>query len=249
MKLVVLMMTALFALLVEENDSEAYKLEPISRVFAPAGSGATQTYQLVNSSAERVAVTISFATLELDADHKETNRAADDDFLVYPPQILLEPNSKQTVRVTWLGTPTPATELAYRIFVQQIPIELVDKTAAPTPIGQLKVLMNYRGSLYIRPPAAVSNIVLQSAKVAQDNGRTSLVVTLRNAGTALGLVKGCALQVQTPAGLVDLPAASVASVNGTRLLARQTRRYTLPWPATAESSSPNVSGKCTFTTP
>jgi len=69
MKLVLLAVAALFVQLVNERVGEAYKLEPISRVFAPAGSGATQSFQLTNSSAERVAVTISFTTLELDSDH------------------------------------------------------------------------------------------------------------------------------------------------------------------------------------
>jgi fimbrial chaperone protein len=249
MKVAFLMVAALFVHLAGERVGDAYNLEPISRVFAPAGSGSTQSFQLTNSGTERVALTVSFTTLELDADHAETNRGADDDFLVYPPQILLAPNSKQTVRVTWLGSPTPASELVYRIVVQQVPVELLDKTAPATPTGKLKVLVTYRGSLYIRPAAAAPNVVLQSATLAKVNERTSLVVTLRNAGTAVGLVKGCNVLVRTPTGTIEVPSASVSGIANTRVLARHTRRYTLPWSTTLEPGAVSIAGKCNFTTP
>ena len=249
MKHAFLVVAAMFVQLAAERVGEAYTLEPISRVFAPAGSGSTQSFQLTNNSAERVAVTVSFATLDLDVDHKETNRAADDDFLVYPPQILLTPNAKQTIRVTWLGTPTPASELVYRMIVQQVPIELLDKSAPATPNGRLNVLVTYRGSIYIRPGTAAPNIVLQSARLAKENERTNLVVTLRNAGTSIGLVKNCTLVVKTPTRVIDIPAAAMTGINDTRVLARQTRRYTLPWSTTLDPDVQSITGTCTFTKP
>ncbi len=249
MKHAFLVVAAIFVHLAAERVGAAYTLEPISRVFAPAGSGSTQSFQLTNNSAERVAVTVSFATLDLDVDHKETNRAADDDFLVYPPQILLAPNAKQTIRVTWLGTPTPASELVYRMVVQQVPVELLDKSAPATPTGKLNVLVTYRGSLYIRPAAAAPKIVLQSARLTKENERTNLVVTLHNDGTSIGLVKGCTLVVRTPKGMIDVPSTAVTGINDTRLLARQTRRYTLPWSATLEPEIQSITGTCTFSKP
>jgi fimbrial chaperone protein len=249
MKLALIIVAAVFVQLVDAGDADAYKLEPISRVFAPSGSNSSQSFELTNSSSERVAVMISFATLELDADHKESNRPADDDFLVYPAQILLPPNGRQTVRVTWLGSPTPASELAYRIIAQQVPIELLDKTARPTPTGQLKVLVTYRGSLYIRPAAAAPRIVADSATVVEDAGRARLVVTLRNAGSAVGLLKSCSLRVQTASAAFDVPVANMSEMTNSRILARHVRRYRLPWPATLPAGALKVSGTCNSITP
>ena len=249
MKLALIVMAAVFAQLATAGSASAYKLEPISRVFTPSGSSSSQTFELTNSGSERVAVMMSFTTLELDADHNESNRPADDDFLVYPAQILLPPNGRQTVRVTWLGTPNPASELAYRIIAQQVPIELLDKTAPPTPTGQMKVLVTYRGSIYIRPAAAAPKIVLDSAEVTEEAGHEALVVTLRNAGSAVGLLKNCSVRIETKSAAFDVPVANMSAIVNTRILARHTRRYRLPWPSTLQPGALKVSGKCTSITP
>lgn len=249
MKLALIVVAAVFVQFVNAGAADAYKLDPISRVFAPSGSSSSQTFELTNPSSERVAVLISFTTLQLDADHVESNRPADDDFLVYPAQILLPPNGRQTVRVTWLGSPTPSSELAYRIIAQQVPIEVLDKTAPPTPLGQLKVLVTYRGSLYIRPAKAAPRIVLDSATVAREGGNDGLVVTLRNTGTAVGLIKSCTVRVQTRTAVFDVPAAQMSAISNSRILARHVRRYRLPWPASLQAGALKVSGSCTSITP
>src|SRR3990167_3997979 len=92
-------------ILASARPSLAYKLEPISRVFAPSGSNATQSFEIINDGAERGAVTISVTTLERDEAYVEINRDAEDDFLIYPAQIVLSPGKRQTVRLTWLGDP------------------------------------------------------------------------------------------------------------------------------------------------
>lgn len=249
----ILLVTALCVQLLAEPTSQAYQLEPISRVFSPAGSASTQTFTLTNDSAERVALTISFQTLERDLAYVETNRDADDEFLAYPAQLILAPGAKQKVRVSWLGTPTPVRELAYRIIVEQVPIEVLDPSAAPEApaVGQVKVLLNYRGTLFIRPPHAAPDIAVSSAEpVRTSDGATVLGVTLRNAGLAVGTVQSCALRVSPKDGggaAVDIPAGDLASLGNSRVLAGGMRRYLVPWPAGLPLGPLTVVGRCSFT--
>src|SRR5687768_8848381 len=121
---------AALAALIGSPPAFAMQLQPLSRVFVPSGSGATQSFEIINDGSERIAVEVSIASLSRDEDYAEINEAADDDFLVYPSQLVLPAGRRQTIRVTWLGDPRPTRELTYRIIVEQLPIELLDNPGA-----------------------------------------------------------------------------------------------------------------------
>ncbi|KOR33641.1 pilus assembly protein PapD, partial [Planktothricoides sp. SR001] len=50
---------AIFLLISTISPALAFKLDPISRVFEPAGAGATQSYQIINDTSEQIAVELS----------------------------------------------------------------------------------------------------------------------------------------------------------------------------------------------
>jgi fimbrial chaperone protein len=231
--------------LVGQPASWAYQLQPISRVFAPSGSKATQAFEIVNDGAERIALTVSFATLERDESYAETNRNADDEFLAYPAQMIVAPGARQSVRVTWLGTPHPTRELAYRIIVTQVPIGRLDRGVADdTPRGQVRIVMTYRGTLFIRPPNAAPKIELRTAVAATDrDGNAALAITLENTGTAVGLVKSCAVRVTPTEGGAAIE-LSPAELRNTRVLGGSRRRCVVPWPTGLPAGRVTATGRC-----
>src|SRR5688500_3890585 len=99
------------------TSAHAYELHPISREFAPSGSGATQSYEVISKEKSPIAISVSVVSRSLDTEGTETNELSEDDFFVYPPQFILPAGARQTLRVTWLGDPQPAQELAYRLVV------------------------------------------------------------------------------------------------------------------------------------
>lgn len=238
-----LVVAGLLVQFIGERSSAAYKLEPISRVFAPTGSNATQSFEIINDGSERVALTVSVLTLERDEAYIETNRDAEDDFLVYPAQIVLSPGKRQTLRVTWLGNAKPARELTYRLVVKQVPIELLDPKAKPSPEleGRVRVMLAYRGTLFIRPPKALPSIAVE----ARSESNNALVLTLVNHGTAVGLVKSCAVTLQPAKGpSIEVPANALGVMRNHRVLAGGRRRYLLAWPAGLSPQPLKAIGRC-----
>ncbi len=233
--------------LLGETSSAAYQLEPISRVFAPAGSKATQSFEVVNDSAERIAVTVSFTTLSRDESYVETTRDADDEFLAYPPQVIVAAHGRQTVRVSWLGAAKLTREQTYRIIVAQVPIEVLDRTAKPSPLpaGQLRVMITYRGTLFIRPAQAAPKIAIRDAVLATSAKGRTLALTLENSGTAVGVVKSCAVTVTPASGGAAISVSTPTTVN-TRILAGTRRRYVLPWPAALAAGPVTANGSCSY---
>jgi fimbrial chaperone protein len=227
----------------------AFKLEPISRVLAPSGAGASQSFELVNDGSERIAVEVSVWTLGRDEDYGEKNFPADDDFLVNPSQVLLAPGARQTVRVSWIGNPTPARELSFRLVAEQLPIPDRSKAAAQggAPVGGLKIMMTFRGSLFVRPPGAAPRLALHAVALAKDpKGAPALAVTVANRGGAFGVVKDCAIQVTgSDRRAVKLGAVELKGLAKARILASSRRRFLLPWPTGLAAGPLKATGTCT----
>jgi len=243
MKLIVVAICVLIA-----RVSAAYQLAPISQVFAPAGANATQSFELVNNGTTRVALKVSFTTLERNVDYDETNHDAAADFLAYPAQVILAPGKRQTVRVTWLGTQTPAHELTYRILVTEVAIESIDRTAKPdAPTGKLRVFLDYHGTIFIRPARATPNISVDSAEVIVTTGHPDvLAITLGNGGGAVGLVKSCTVQIKAGGGVFVLSPTVLQPLRNSRVLAGGKRRFLVPSPARLPNGSVETRGRCMF---
>ena len=201
---------------------------PIKMEFEPAGRGASQAFRLENDSSNTVPVQLSMLTRQMDLDGKETNTPAEDDFLVYPPQVLLKPNEVQTVRVKWLGTPKPEKELAYRILAEQLPVNLEKEKPGESRIN---VLVRYLGSVYIVPKGAKAEVVLESTAPQTDAaGKRRIELIFHNRGKAHSMLNDLRLKIQAGGKTVELGPEALPNVAGENVLAGQKRRFLLPWP-------------------
>ena len=211
----------------------AFRLEPISRVFEPAGAGATQSYEVINDTAEQIAVELSMAERKISLEGQETTESADDDFLVYPSQIVLPPQGVQSVRVTWLGNPNPEKELAYRMIAEQLPINLnnPEESQAETTSGAIKVMFRYIGSVYIRPKNAESKVVLNGITHEKGtDGNDRLVITFENQGTRRAVLSELNLNLTSQGSQLTLKPEQLEGVNNGVILAGNQRRFSMPWP-------------------
>lgn len=223
----------LFIILSGISPALAFKLDPISRVFEPAGAGATQSYEVINDSAEQIAVELSIAERKISLEGQETTESADDDFLVYPSQIVLPPQGVQSVRVTWLGNPNPEKELAYRIIAEQLPINLnnPEESQAETTSGAVKVMFRYMGSVYIRPKNAESKVVLNGITHEKGtDGNDRLVITFDNQGTRRAVLSELNLNLTSQGSQLTLKPEQLEGVNNGVILAGNQRRFSMPWP-------------------
>ena len=223
----------LFIILSGISPALAFKLDPISRVFEPAGAGATQSYEVINDSEEQIAVELSMAERKISLEGQETTESADDDFLVYPSQIVLPPQGVQSVRVTWLGNPNPEKELAYRIIAEQLPINLnnPEESQAETTSGAVKVMFRYMGSVYIRPKNAESKVVLNGITHEKGtDGNDRLVITFDNQGTRRAVLSELNLNLTSQGSQLTLKPEQLEGVNNGVILAGNQRRFSMPWP-------------------
>lgn len=211
----------------------AFQFNPLSQVFTPTGSDSTQSYEIVNDTDEPIAIEVSAVSSEINLTGEESFTDAEDDFLVYPPQMILAPNEVQTVRVTWLGNPAPTQELTYRLIAEQLPINLLDPEAeVPTQThGEITLTFRYIASVFIRPQDVAPEVSLVSVEpTVTDSGETKLSVTLENQGNGNARLNDWQLELVGQGQTVQLTPGLAREIKGRVILPGHQRQFELTWP-------------------
>lgn len=208
----------------------AFKLSPFVQNFDPAGSGANRTFRVQNDFSTPIAVEITMVRREMAADGSDVLSDAEDEFIVFPPQMVVPPGQTQTVRVQWIGDPNPAQEIAYRIIAEQLPVRL-EREQEPGIF--IKLLVRYVGSVYIVPKGVTSDVGVESTKpVTGEGGARLLELTVRNRGTAHAILRELSITVTgTDSGAsTTIGPALLEGVTGKNVLAGAIRRFEIAWP-------------------
>lgn len=210
-----------------------FRLDPPSREFSPSGGRATQSFDIISTGDQPVAVQIQITKRVVALDGTETNPIEENDFLVYPPQIVVEPGKQQTIKVTWLGDPNPAKELSYRLIAEQVPVNLTEVTTTQQgKTANVKILFKYGGTIYITPNNAAPRLVIESAIPQKTkDGKDELVLTIENQGTAHQLLRGARIVLTPSQGqAIKLTKDQLKEIETQNVLAGNKRQFVLPWP-------------------
>lgn len=213
----------------------ALKISPFSAEMGPTGARAKLDYVLENETSEPTAVQISMVKRVQAEDGSETLPSADDDFVVFPTQLILLPKEKRTVRVQWLGAVAPEKELAFRLIAEQLPVNLKPGESR----NDLQLLVKYQTALYIVPSGvhavAARDLVVQRAEPVRDaHGHETLEVYVANHGPAHIQLRNVQITATSSGDGKSVTLSSqrlAGSMLGENVLAGLVRHFSVPWPA------------------
>jgi len=197
----------------------------MSLSLAPSGEGAIQSFRLTNPSTDTVAVKVSVVSRQMDIDGVETLQPADELFTVYPSRVVLRPNSVQVVKVQWKGPSDISVERNFRIVAEQVPVDFNGQKE-----GNIRILLRYMGTLYVTPPDAMPNVVLDSLAPTTVSDHPALAVTLRNDGTAHVILDNLTLEVRGRGSSRKYSSDELAGFSGENMLAGVKRTFVVPLP-------------------
>lgn len=224
-----------FALLVGSVNAFAFKLSPMVVSFSPNGSKATQVLTLENNANEKVPVQVEVFTREIDSKGEEVRKPTED-FNVYPEQLVLLPNEKRNVRVTYTAGKSAGVEQAYRIVATQVPVEFKDRNAkAQAKKTSLNFLIQYVASAYVTPDGIYPKVIIKDAQLVSSK---KLAVTIANEGAAHKILKAKTLRVLSGKDkLIEVPAP--VELDAVNFLAKTERTitFTLPKEVKADKSA------------
>lgn len=170
---------ALFAALIILTDNAyAQRVQPMSYELEPSGSSATTSLRIENTSNIDMTLELTASRIDVNQDGKETLTLAEDDFLIFPPQLILKSGKTQAVRVKYIGEPTIRESAAYRISVKQIPIDL-----SGTGQSNIGMVVNFHTLAHVAPKTA--EVDLHVSKISSASaGKWNLVID--NRGEKMG---------------------------------------------------------------
>lgn len=204
----------------------AFKLTPMKMTLAPSGREANGVFTVSNDSNDTLAVDVHVLSRNITEDGVEVNEVVDNQFMVFPPQFALKPNSVQTIRVRWLGREPVKKELAFRLVAEQLPVSLSREANGGV---ELNVALRYLAAVYVRPKGASPDVSL--AVVADTaSSEPHIELLFDNSGTRHVFMENLSVDLTCGGETVGLSNGWVERVAGENLLAGARRRIRLAWP-------------------
>ncbi len=161
--------------------AEAFRVLPMTYDLAPIGSGATQVLRVENLGDRPLTVELYAERRDILEDGSERRTPADDDFVIFPPQSIIQPAETRAFRVQYLGEPRLERSVTYAVSVAQLPIELDGE--AETGV---QVVFAFSTLANVVPPG--SRAVLEVREVRPDPAGGAVLVLVENTGTRYGRV-------------------------------------------------------------
>jgi len=211
--------TALFLFLIHVPGF-AFNFTPIDATLRPAGSGATQTFSVENPSPSPVAVEITMHTRDITIDGEDILAPADDLFVVYPSQLILQPGGRQSVRVQWIGVDELNQEQAFRLIAEELPISLGEDDEAG---AGLDLLVRYVASIYVQPQGAEARLSIEPEST--DEG---VALMVRNQGTMRAILRAEDYALYADGEQVEFDQEQLESLVAANVLAGNSRRLMIP---------------------
>lgn len=230
--------------------AHALNVSPV-RIELTMGQGVQRaSFTVSNTQDSLIAIEVTPFIRRQTTSGAEEETPAPDDFIIVPPQMVLEPGAEQIVRIEWLPQEQASAELAYRLNFEQVPVPL-DLGASDTPVANMSVAYTYGTAVYVTPRDASSAFEFVGAEVVDipeaamsggDNGTDGtahgragrqILLTVANRGDRRGNIVDASVVISHRASgeTVTLGLEELGPFAGGLLLAGAEVTAPLPWPS------------------
>lgn len=198
----------------------AFTLSPLSQSIEIGQNLNTVIYQIENKNKEPIAVESSLKIRQMGEDGKEElPDVLDDDFLIYPTQLILKPGEKRGVKVQYLGSLDIKNELAIRVLVEQLPIDFEKRKQTG-----VKLLLRYLGALYVTKDTFKPAPLVKKMEASNEE----LKFSVENSGLAHVVFKNLKVDIvdgKNSSDKYSLSSEQLEGFNGENILAKMTRIF------------------------
>ncbi len=204
----------------------AFKLSPMEATFIPSEGKITNTFSVTNDGQQKIAVQIKMAKRNMDLKGKEKLPSANDDFLIYPDQLIIDKKSKRDVKITWLKKNKEVQELAYRLIAEQIPVNF--KSKRKSKHANIKILLKYIGAIYIDSPKYKSKVIIDNYHYNKSNKKIDLII--KNIGNKHKILKKIKIALKQKNINHNFTNKEMKRIIGENVLALSSRKFSIPTP-------------------
>ena len=144
----------------------ALRVELSNDTFAMTGRSANRNLFVTNNSEKMIALEVYAQSRVIDAVTGVDELEDIEDFLIYPNQLLLQPDEQQVVTLTWVGSQELKEEKAFRIIVEELNLSLGDEDEEDEGMTvKLAALTKVVKAAYVAPADAKANVEISNVEV------------------------------------------------------------------------------------
>ena len=220
----------MMALLMSAGPSSAYEVNPMVIELRPTGQGSSASGVITNSHDVPIAIEIQVFARTQKPDGSDDLVPENDDIIVTPPQVVIQPGESQTFRVSWVGEQAPDRDRAFRLVTNQLPIRFRQEKRE-NYVAEVTMRYRYEVALYVQPPGTTPRAQLRSARVFDDaeHGRI-LEVTITSDGTRRAILENPQLELASGGSSFAIETEQLAPLVGLNILPGSTRIVRMPAP-------------------
>lgn len=196
----------------------SFAFSPMSQTIDLGDKVKQVQYLIDNPTSEPMAVEIALKERIQKQDGTEDTPVTKD-LAAFPPQLIVPPKEKRSIRVTYIGA-TPPSEKAYRVIAEQLPLDVDGKKRKGSGI---KMLLKYVAALYVNPGDTVP--VLSVTVLENKDG---LKLAVENKGTMHAPLTKATLTLVKGDKKVTLKGDQLKGLAGENILAGVKRHFTIP---------------------
>ncbi len=144
------------ALLLTPSAAMAARVSPMIADLEPDGRGAVTRIEMVSDANNDIAYEVLMMRGDISTEGELELTPAEEDFLVFPTQVLLKSKARQVFRVQYVGDPDIAASEIYYMSIRQLPVEIDANSQS-----QVQVVINYNVLMNVFPEGARSEPVIR----------------------------------------------------------------------------------------
>jgi len=172
--------------------ASAMSVNPVVVDLKSSGSQARSQINVINTLTYELPVEITISKISLsETGEIETVAVSGDNFLIFPPQALIQPGATQVFRVQWIGEPDLSESETYAFSVAQLPVELTEG------VNGIQLLYNFQVVTNVAPVKGKPDLELLETDISvDDEGVAHPVLTVKNNGSAHGYLSATRLRLE-----------------------------------------------------
>lgn len=157
--------------------AEAARVSPMIVELEPTGRASVARVELTNDSERNIPFEVRMMLGEISEEGELTLSPAEENFLVFPAQAIVESKSQQVFRIQYVGEPELAKSEIYYMSIQQIPVEIEAEAS------QVQVVINYNVLVNVVPDGVSPVATIRSIEARVEEEKSGIQVRLANDGT------------------------------------------------------------------
>lgn len=195
----------------------SFKFNPMSQSINLGENQKAAQFLIENDTNEAMAVELSVKERIMDESGKETLPDVKE-LNVFPPQMVIPPKDKRTIRVSWSGGSSFTTEKSFRVIAEQLPLKVDQKTKNKSGI---QMLMRYMAALYVTPANAEASVVTTLVSSNKDG----LEIAVENKGNAHQIIMNPVLSFESGKKKWSFKSKELPNFAGENVLAQSKRVF------------------------